>query len=361
VVTDKIALYDTNLPMGEQLIWGVEPDPGTRLSELPPPDSITNPMDPVLGTFTTTIDLYNLWDTGHCAKFTVTNSGDSAAQPKAIQFILPAEVNITNSWNGTITRTGDTVDVALPDYLPVMEPGTGRTDFGYCADSSITPSLPSDEPVVSDPAPEPVAPNFSVSINVYDAWSTGYCSKFTVTNEGSVVAVPSGFTIVLPTSITITNSWNGAYVRNGDLMDVTLPGYIGEMQPGASRTDFGFCANGTIFPVIEGESTTATPEPATTTFSGTANLYSVWSTGYCARLNITNTGEVAQKPVTMQFTLPASITFSTSWGSTLNRDGDRVSVALPTWLADIPSGETIASGVGYCGNGTTPPSGFVVE
>lgn len=368
VVTDKIALYDTNLPEGEQLIWGVVPDVGIRQSELPPPGSEPDSTAPVAGTFTTSIDVYNLWETGHCAKFTVTNSGSVAAQPKLLQFMLAGSVNITNSWNGTITRDGDTVDVVLPDHLPVMEVGSSRTDFGYCADSSSTPYLVGEAPIDEEtpPAPvepEPAAASFAVSIDVYDAWSTGYCSKFTVTNDGTVAATPPSFGLVLPESVTISVSWNGSYSRSGELMEVTLPSYVGEMQPGTSRTDFGFCADGTTQPVLQSDAAEPTPEPEpeVAIFSGSPDMYNVWSTGYCVRLKVGNEGSIAAKPSNMQFSLPESVSFTTTWGGTLSRSGGVVSVALPSWLEDVQPGESILSGVGYCANGTTPPSNFIVE
>ncbi|MEJ2694283.1 MAG: glycoside hydrolase family 9 protein, partial [Candidatus Thiodiazotropha sp.] len=137
VVSDKIALYDTRLPAEQQLIWGIEPDPGILQSELPPPD--TNP--PPANDFGITLNVYSSWATGYCNKFTLTNQGSEPAQPTTINFVLPVSVVISNSWNGAIIRTGDNVEVALPGWVGLMQPGQSRTDFGFCASGTTLPQF----------------------------------------------------------------------------------------------------------------------------------------------------------------------------------------------------------------------------
>lgn len=139
VVTRKIALYDVNRSEGSQLVWGEEPDPGILQSELPPANC-EDPADFVAG-FQVATNVYDSWASGYCVEFTLTNSADSAQQPSGFQFVLPHDVTITTSWNGVVSRNGDSVDVLLPSWIGLVEPGQSRTDFGYCASGSTEPMI----------------------------------------------------------------------------------------------------------------------------------------------------------------------------------------------------------------------------
>ncbi|MBI5557197.1 MAG: glycoside hydrolase family 9 protein [Deltaproteobacteria bacterium] len=141
VVTDKIALYDTNLPEGSQLIWGEEPvDPGCRLS--PPPQPGGEPA----GSFEVVPEVYSSWTSGYCAKFNITNTGDTPQQPTGFQFILPGTVQFTNIWNGTISRDGDLAEMTLSQYFPVLEPGQSSNNVGYCASGTVFPVMIENSP-----------------------------------------------------------------------------------------------------------------------------------------------------------------------------------------------------------------------
>ncbi|NIR98037.1 MAG: glycoside hydrolase family 9 [Gammaproteobacteria bacterium] len=138
VVTDRIVLYDANLPGGAQRVWGVEPDPGILQSELPPPED--DPGASSTGSFSADTNVYDSWAEGYCVKFAITNIGSVQAQPGGIRFGLASGTEITNSWNGTVSRTGEDVDVTLPAWIGLMQPGQTRTDFGYCAAGTARPA-----------------------------------------------------------------------------------------------------------------------------------------------------------------------------------------------------------------------------
>lgn len=145
VKTDRIALYDLNLPEGEQLVWGVEPaDPGCRLEPPPPPGT-----DPA-GSFTIVPDVYSSWATGYCVKFAITNTGDTPERPKGFRFTLPENVQFTNIWNGSISRDGDIAEMTLSEYFPVIEPGLSYDNVGFCASGTVYPVIIGDEPEPAD-------------------------------------------------------------------------------------------------------------------------------------------------------------------------------------------------------------------
>ncbi len=252
VKTDKIALYETSLPEGEQLIWGVEPPVGTRLSDLPTDPGNTGGGGGNITTFEVTVNVYNDWGSGHCAEFAITNTGNIQAQPTGFSFYLPETVTVTNIWNGEIAHNAGTADVTLSASIDVIPPGESRTQFGYCGAGAGLPGMtPPDGGNGSvSPPPEPVA-SFSVALDIYDQWSTGFCTRVVVTNESAVAAVPPLINLYLAESVVVTTSWNGSFTRSNGIMEIQLPSWLGEMQPGQSSSDFGFCGNGSSTPSVD--------------------------------------------------------------------------------------------------------------
>jgi cellulase/cellobiase CelA1 len=264
-------------------------------------------------------------------------------------------IAVTNIWNGEMQRSGDTVDVTFAADVDSIPPGQSRTQFGYCG-SGI--GLPSMEPLVGEEpgdetTPEEAEVNFSTAINIYDQWATGFCARVEVTNESAVTAVPPTVKFYLADDVVITTSWNGTYTHSNGVVEVTLPSWIGEMQPGQTSSDFGLCGNGSSVP-------TATPEPQ---FQLTTDVYNQWSGGYCLRLQLTNNGTSAGKPANMMFGFSAAHPITSTWGSTFSYSNDNsdVTVPVPSWLADIQPGQTVLSGAGFCANTDEQPQGLTAE
>ncbi|MBM4269883.1 MAG: hypothetical protein FJ144_25325 [Deltaproteobacteria bacterium] len=188
--------------MGAQLVWGVEPDPGapapsptpTRvLSATPRPTATATPRPsptqtprpsvtatpsptssptpkptatptpkptatptpkpsatptptrtpaPTSQGLVASIVVESSWQTGYCAGIAVTNASSSPRLAKTLRFQLPANVPITQSWNGQLTRSGSTVTVTLPSWVSAIPAGQTQKHFGFCATGSTLPTSP---------------------------------------------------------------------------------------------------------------------------------------------------------------------------------------------------------------------------
>jgi hypothetical protein len=96
------------------------------------------------------------WSNGFCRSFKVTNTGTSASQSWRLVFTLPTNVAITQSWSGTVSRSGNTVTVLAPSWAAVVNPGANVTAFGFCASGVGEPSAVS-VAEVSSPATRTLA------------------------------------------------------------------------------------------------------------------------------------------------------------------------------------------------------------
>lgn len=171
--TTRIAVYDTTLPPGEQLVWGTEPVAGpplltptvartpTATATRPPTSTATRasgatPTAPPTATATRApnptatpasqlaagVIVESSWQDGYCAVIAVTNRGTALARPRALGFVLSAAAPITQSWNGQVTRSGDRVAVVLPDWVQPLALGQTSRDFGFCAAGTRLPTDP---------------------------------------------------------------------------------------------------------------------------------------------------------------------------------------------------------------------------
>ncbi|MDH4318857.1 MAG: glycoside hydrolase family 9 protein, partial [Desulfobulbaceae bacterium] len=131
-----VALYDVELPEGEELIWGVEPPEGVLVADLPPPEGGGGEEFAV---FSAEAVVTNIWPTGYCVNFPMTNISNTPQKPLTLTFVLQADVVISKSWNGVVVRTGNDVEVTLPTWVWTLVPGKSQTAFGYCAQGSILP------------------------------------------------------------------------------------------------------------------------------------------------------------------------------------------------------------------------------
>jgi len=90
----------------------------------------------------------------------------------------------------------------------------------------------------------------TAAVALQSSWSSGYCAGITVTNRGSAARKPRWVRFRLAADTGIANAWNGTVKRTGTLVEVTLPEWVATLAPGASATDFGFCAAGTTRPTL---------------------------------------------------------------------------------------------------------------
>ena len=80
------------------------------------------------------------WENGFCRSFKVANSGTASSRSWKLVFTLPSSVKITESWSGTVTRSGNTVTVLAPSWAGEIAPNGNVTAFGFCASGTGEPS-----------------------------------------------------------------------------------------------------------------------------------------------------------------------------------------------------------------------------
>ncbi|MFZ9668951.1 MAG: cellulose binding domain-containing protein [Solirubrobacterales bacterium] len=70
----------------------------------------------------------------------MANSGTASSRSWRLAFTLPGDVVVTESWSGSMTRSGNTVTVLAPSWGGVIDPGKSATVFGFCARGRGEPS-----------------------------------------------------------------------------------------------------------------------------------------------------------------------------------------------------------------------------
>ena len=104
---------------------------------------------------------------------------------------------------------------------------------------------------------------------------------------------------------------------------------------------------------------TGSPAPSITAapsgLTASVVIQSSWSSGYCARIAVTNRGTTARKPRWLRFRLATSATISNAWNGTVKRNATLVDVTLPDWVATLAPGAS-SQDFGFCTVGTARPT-----
>jgi cellulose 1,4-beta-cellobiosidase len=114
-----------------------------------------------------------------------------------------------------------------------------------------TPTTPTPTPTPTTPTPTPTPTQTSTgpgtcsgTYSVTGSWQGGFQGQVVVKNTGSGTMNGWSLRWTFPSSVTITNLWNGSYTRSGNTITVTNASYDGSLAPGATAT-VGFTATGT--------------------------------------------------------------------------------------------------------------------
>jgi endoglucanase len=128
------------------------PKPTATPKPTPTPTRTPAPTPTVAGTPTpvptasglaAAVNLQSSWHDGYCATIRITNASSSAKKPRVLRFRLTPSVTMTTTWNGTVKRTADVVDVTLPTWVATLAPGGSSSDFGFCTQGTTLPTQPS--------------------------------------------------------------------------------------------------------------------------------------------------------------------------------------------------------------------------
>ncbi|MFN8126211.1 MAG: cellulase family glycosylhydrolase [Candidatus Nanopelagicales bacterium] len=255
------------------------PTPSPTASGSPRPTTSPSPTpssSPTgTGSVTATLTTDSTWSGGWCGKWSVANGRSQRIVIDRLGARLPSTAAVTSVWNGTVSRSGNSVTVTPPSWAGA-DPGRTYTDTGICVtgtaptlasatwhdsggsgSSSPTPSTtpsstPTPTPTTPSPSPTPTGNAATVtaapasatangSIAISTSWAGGDCRTLTVKNTGTVAITGYSSTFSLPTNTTITSSWNGTVTRSGTTVTVTPASWATSIPAGTSRADFGFC------------------------------------------------------------------------------------------------------------------------
>jgi len=154
---------------------------------------------------------------------------------------------------------------------------------------------------------------------------------------------------------------------------ITTPTWA-RVEAGATYDDTGVCISGTRIPtrLIVKANVPATPAPsATPTASTTPNATpgvpaadeqlratlstdSIWPSGACLTLAVTNPTAEPVQTWSASFTLAPGTSITQSWSGDLTVTGSRARVSAPSWGGSISPGETVRH-FGFCISGTALP------
>jgi hypothetical protein len=70
------------------------------------------------------------WSGGFVAGITITNTGATTVNGWTLKFTFPGDQQITDTWNGTTTQSGENVTITNVSYNGVIAPG-GNTTLGF--------------------------------------------------------------------------------------------------------------------------------------------------------------------------------------------------------------------------------------
>lgn len=235
--------------------------------------------------------------------------------------------------------------------------GDGVTD--YPADPGCNSLSDDDE---YNPPPPPAGATLPAQVLVTSDWGSGYCADVTVNNG---TASPVQWTTAFQVSGIVRSVWNAAYTQTGSDVTATGVDWNRILNPGASAS-FGFCADHPVvvpepacsdgidndgdgvadFPADAGcESASDTDEtnPAPGGVTATLITTSDWGAGYCANVDVRNTGSTA---VQWQVSLAIQGQVSSLWNALYSQNGATLTAQGVDWNRQVPAGGTVQ--FGFC-------------
>ncbi|BBL76354.1 glycoside hydrolase family 5 protein [Methylomagnum ishizawai] len=235
--------------------------------------------------------------------------------------------------------------------------GDGRVD--YPADPGCASSTDGDE--YNAPLP-PTRLELPVSLSIASDWGAGYCANATVTNGTDH---PVEWTTHFQVQGIIRNLWNANYSQTGGNVDASGLEWNKVLNPGAAAS-FGFCADRpapknacedgldndgdglTDYPGDPGcGSATDNDEtnPAPGAVMASLNLTTDWGAGYCANVDVKNSGPLA---VAWQVGLNIEGRVYTLWNAVHTQTGGTLQAQGVAWNRLVPGGGTVQ--FGFCAN-----------
>jgi cellulase/cellobiase CelA1 len=155
-----------------------------------------------------------------------------------------------------------------------------------------------------------------------------------VTNVGTTAGY---WSTQIPFKDTITSLWNARYTLADGVLSLQGPAYDRKLRPGQS-TQVGLCATRPAQP--------AEPPPPAGIVTAKLVVTADWSSGYCAKVAVTNNSAV--KVVGWTVDVPnVEGTPGGMWNGRYAMDGTTMHVSGPDWNRDLAAGG-INDDAGFC-------------
>jgi GH18 family chitinase len=187
-----------------------------------------------------------------------------------------------------------------------------------------------------NPLPPPPPLELATKLDVSNDWGSGYCGTLSVTNVGTTAG---WWNTQIPFTDTITSLWNARYTLADGVLSLQGPAYDPKLHPGQS-TQVGLCATRPAKP--------AEPPPPPPAGAVTAKLAitSDWTSGYCAKVAVTNNSAV--KVVGWTVDVPnIEGTLTGLWNGKYTMSGTTMHLSGPDWNRDLAPGGT-NDDAGFC-------------
>ena len=125
------------LPTGLSVNGGAVPTP----TPTPTPTTTPTPTPTATGTgLVATLTTDSTWAAGSCRTLVVSNPTSKSVSTWQAWFTLPAGARITSSWSGTVTTSGQQVNVQAPSWGGTIPAGGSVKHFGFCMDTPADPT-----------------------------------------------------------------------------------------------------------------------------------------------------------------------------------------------------------------------------
>jgi hypothetical protein len=228
----------------------------------------------------------------------------------------------------------------------------GLTD--YPNDPGCTSADDGDE---SNPPPPT---DLLATVTIGSDWGTGYCANASVTNgTNGPVEWKTAFTI----EGVIGSIWNASYTQAGNQVNASGVDWNRILASGATA-DFGFCANRPVpkpacgdgkdndgdgkadYPADPGCGSADDQDetdPAPGSIQTVLTVDSDWKSGYCAHVDVRNTGGTAQ---IWQVSLAIEGQVTSLWNGVYSQAGTLLTVKGAAWNKSVPAGGSTQ--FGFC-------------
>jgi GH18 family chitinase len=188
-----------------------------------------------------------------------------------------------------------------------------------------------------NPLPPPPPPVIVEETTVTADWGSGYCADMKVSNTGGSAGAWS--VTREPFKDAITSMWGGVYTLSGGVLTVKGAGYNDNLRIGRS-TQVGYCATRPVTPPEQ------VPPPPPGSLKAELSITADWSTGYCAKVAVTNTATT--KAVRWSVDVPnIQGTIGSLWGGKYTVEGGTLHLSGPDWNPDLAAGATNQD-AGFC-------------